>query len=420
MGIIKIYKPLTSMRMGKMVFLLCWLSYFTTYIGRLNYSAAMAGMIESGEFSRAALGYVGTAFFMMYGAGQFISGFMGDRLSPFIMLGAGIFASAAMNLGMAYCSSVAGLCLIWGLNGLAQSVIWSPIMRIFSQVMPESLRYKSCIHINTTMAAGTISAYGISAFLLGLGHWKTVFVAAFWILFLMGCVWTAFFYRKRREFETVKIEEVQGKDRCRGFSFRWFCVTGLLILLIPSAVHGMLKDGITGWLPALLVEDFGLQAGQSMQAVMILPALNLAGTYMACYLNQTICRNEVKTAAVLFGFSGLIFSALPLLETKPLGLVAGVGLATTAMVGVNTMLISILPLRFGGEGKASTVTGIFNSAAYIGCSLSMVLFGVLAETGGFAVLNMVWLLLALLATGCCVMYLCKKRGKRRPETAVKT
>lgn len=65
------------------LFLLCWFAYFSAYLGRLNYSVALAGMVESDLFTKSDAGLIGMAYFLMYGFGQIISGFLGDRVSPF-------------------------------------------------------------------------------------------------------------------------------------------------------------------------------------------------------------------------------------------------------------------------------------------------------------------------------------------------
>ena len=40
-------------------FWICWLTYFCTYLGRLNFSASMAEIISAEGFSKSALGMVG-------------------------------------------------------------------------------------------------------------------------------------------------------------------------------------------------------------------------------------------------------------------------------------------------------------------------------------------------------------------------
>lgn len=412
----KIYKPLTDLKMGKMIFLLCWVAYFSTYIGRLNYSAAMAGMAADGFLTTLQLGYIGTAFFVMYGIGQLINGLAGDRVAPFKMLAAGLLVSSIMNLLMALCNGSFTMCLIWGLNGFAQSMIWSPIMRIFSQLLPESQRYKACIHINTTMAAGTFSAYGISALLLKYGSWKQVFLFAFLILLTVCIVWSFYFYKHRNLIQMEAVspvqEAIQGGNaapRTPDSLLKVFLTAGLVLILVPCIVHGMLKDGIANWFPTFLVKNFKLPADVSVVFTMLLPILNLTGTYLANAVNKLLKGNEVKTAKCLFAVSVLLFGAMLLCQKLLIPSVLLTAGATTLMVGVNTMLISILPLRFGSIGKASSITGILNSATYAGCSISMLLFGILSEKGGWGLLTLTWLILAVTAFVFCLLHLKRRK-----------
>ena len=54
---------------------LCFLVYLSTYLGRLNYSASITAILHEGDFTKSQTGVIGTAFFLAYGIGQFISGF---------------------------------------------------------------------------------------------------------------------------------------------------------------------------------------------------------------------------------------------------------------------------------------------------------------------------------------------------------
>ena len=50
-------------------FWICWLTYFCTYLGRLNFSASMAEIISAEGFSKSALGMVSVRKFFLLPAG---------------------------------------------------------------------------------------------------------------------------------------------------------------------------------------------------------------------------------------------------------------------------------------------------------------------------------------------------------------
>ena len=104
-----VYARLPDLRQGAALFLLCWAAY-AAYVGRYNYSAVMGAMTAEGVLSLQAAGAVSTGYFLCYAAGQVLSGFACQRLSPYGMIGAGLALSGLCNLGMAALSLAVTLC----------------------------------------------------------------------------------------------------------------------------------------------------------------------------------------------------------------------------------------------------------------------------------------------------------------------
>ena len=80
------------------LFLLCWAAYFSTYLCRLNYSAVMPELSGGNVFSSAQIASVSSVFFICYGAGQLLSGILGDRLDTRRMIFGGLFISSLSNI----------------------------------------------------------------------------------------------------------------------------------------------------------------------------------------------------------------------------------------------------------------------------------------------------------------------------------
>ena len=66
------------------------------------------------------------------------------------------------------------------------------------------------------------------------------------------------------------------------------------------------------------------------------------------------------------------------------------------LMGVNTLLLTFLPLRFSIYGRASGVAGLFNFCAYLGAGCSGVISGWLADLGGWNTTVLLWLALCVL------------------------
>ena len=105
---------ITGLRRQHLFFALCWTAYFSTYIGRLNFTASLAAISAAAGFSQSELGLVSSGFFVGYGIFQLVWGFAGDRLDPVRMVFSGVLCSGLLNLAMA-CASSPGLTSLYNL-----------------------------------------------------------------------------------------------------------------------------------------------------------------------------------------------------------------------------------------------------------------------------------------------------------------
>ncbi len=113
---------------GRQLVWLCCAVYFISYLARLNFSAAMAEMIRVEVLTKTGAGLVGTALFVAYGAGQLVSGCLGDRMKPEILILAGLALTAASNVCMPFLRALPFFLVVWGINGFAQALLWPPMV----------------------------------------------------------------------------------------------------------------------------------------------------------------------------------------------------------------------------------------------------------------------------------------------------
>lgn len=179
--------------------------------------------------------------------------------------------------------------------------------------------------------------------------------------------------------------------------------SGMIIFIIAVIMMGILKDGVTTWTPSYISETFNLGSVLSILTTTLLPVINLTGVYAASFLNSKVFKDELLTAASLFvvtvvallllillGDLNVIFSAMMLAVT------------TSAMLGINTMIIGVLPLYFARANKVSTITGILNATAYIGSAVSTYGIGALSEYAGWGITIGAWCAICIVGAFTCV------------------
>ena len=64
------------------IFFLFYFGYMAIYIARLNLSMASPAMLQDGILTEVQLGFIGSAFSVVYSCGRLFNGILGDRLAP--------------------------------------------------------------------------------------------------------------------------------------------------------------------------------------------------------------------------------------------------------------------------------------------------------------------------------------------------
>ena len=390
---------LDDVKKSRLIVIAMWIIYGSAYFGRTCYSAAIASIVSSGLYTKSAIGLVGTAFFICYGVGQIVSGIAGDKVNPFAMVLLGAIGSSACCFSMAFAKSVALMAVIWGLNGIFQSMLWAPLLRIYSQTINSKLREKAILNIALSLPVGTVCAYLCSTLIIKYSSWNNVFIcggAVISVAFLLG-LFSVFVCKKSMTRVSVKIDKTD-KNTNSGF-VPLVISSGLLTIIIPSFLHGMMRDGITNWVPTMITEEYGVLPSFSVFLTVVLPIFNAFGAYIITPLYKKLGCNEMKTAGIC-----AICSLVPMMLLLFIGKIPVIvsiillALTTMSMYCLNYLIISRVPVRFAKSGHTSSVTGILNSFAYIGCAVSSYGFGAVSQKAGWNAVIVIWIASAILTS----------------------
>ncbi|MBR5236869.1 MAG: MFS transporter [Clostridia bacterium] len=400
-------QELRSEKTGKILYLTCWLAYMLSYVGRMNYSAALICMIEDGVFNKAESGMIGTMFFIFCGAGQLVMSLLVSRMSSWKMLGIGLFGSALCNAMMYFGSSYYAVMLIfWGLNGVMNAMIWPPIFHIISYTLPRSQRQKACLTISIGAPAGSIVAYLVSTVIMENLHYMAVFIVPAFMLLAIGLLWVVVsIYTKRvlkkeaamlPDEKVVPVEEVTQKGAPTEDGYQMHLIPLLLasgvVFLIPAIlIQGMLATGIATWVPAMITEVYKVSPTVSLLLTILITLTNLMGIYLGTYLSEKVFHDEVKAMAVQFAIAVLPIAVLYFIGVLPVLLcIVLLCIATTLMVGVNQLGVTLVPMRLAPFGQAVACMGFLNTLSYVGTAIANYGFGALAESFGWNVTILFW------------------------------
>lgn len=372
------------------------LTYMVSYISRINYGAVLSEMEAATQMQKTLLSVAVTGSFITYGVGQVVTGICGDWFSPKKLIAFGFVLTALMNGIIPLCRTPMQMMLVWSVNGFAQAFMWPPMVKMMTALLSDDDYKKVTTRVIWGSSAGTIVVYLLSPALIWLGGWKAVFVFAALCAAVMLLVWL----KKAPEVTVVSKKQLQEQPKVKFNLFR----PAMLLIMLMVICQGMLRDGVTTWMPSYITDNYNLGSQISILTGVVLPLFSILCTQLGTRLYRKKLQNPLSCAALLFGVGVLASLVLVALgNISPVVSVLGMATLTGAMHGVNLMLICMLPAYFQKTGKVSTVSGVLNACTYIGSALSTYMIAYLVEKFGWQLNLQLWLVVTGVGTLVCLL-----------------
>ena len=248
--------------------------------------------------------------------------------------------------------------VVWCFNGFAQSFLWPPL----------------------------VSFWG----------WRTVFFFSAICGIIMILVWNR--YCEDAPVISIENASIQGSSQKNSFLSPL-----LLCIMLTIVLQGMLRDGVTTWMPSYISETYHLSHAAAILTGVLLPLFGLLCIQSASTLYIRKFSNPLSCAGVFF-FTGTL-SSLALFCSTGKNAAFSVffsALLTGCMHGVNLIQVCMIPPFFKKQGNVSTVSGVLNSCTYIGSATSTYGIAVLSDRIGWSSTLLIWVLLTFAGTLICI------------------
>ncbi|AZN38979.1 MFS transporter [Paenibacillus albus] len=376
--------------------LMCCLVYGTSYLTRYNFMAAVSAIADSLEVSHQLAGLAVIGSFIAYGIGQPIFGVLGDRFQPRVLIFSGLLLTALCNALISVISDIVALIVIWFINGIFQSMLWPPLVRIMSQHLTREQYRKTSVGVTTASSIGTIAVYLLVPLSIMVSSWRLSFVVPALIGVLVAFIWL-FGTREYGDAARIGEQEIGGQQGNSKVTNMPIGDKGLRTLIMASGIgpillvvvfQGALRDGITTWMPSYIQDVYHIQTSISILTTIILPVFSILSVYIAAHVQRYVA-NEIKTTVYLWMIVVAATVALEMLfASNAIGSVLLMAILMGCVHGINLMLISHVPTHFANYRKVSTVSGLVNACAYLGSAVSIYGISVLTEwsSWGFTIL----------------------------------
>ena len=384
------------MKRKNTIFFVCFFAYVSIYIARTNLSVAAPELKSLGILTTEQVGFLGSAFSVIYACGRLLSGWIGDRVKPVILVCIGLCLCSIGNLFCATLPGFAAIVVLWSINALAQSLLWGPILRILSEIFPADVAKRRASYMGSAVAVGNIAGILLTGTVIT--QWGVTW--AFLMPGLITAVLAGMVLIFTVRIEPKAVKPVSG-SKSKGFGH------DLWIMLVPALIHGIMKDNISLWMTAFAVDRFGLNLETSTYYILLIPALGFLGRILAPSLLRPCKGSEhlLIIFSLLASFAGTgLLTCLPLPGWVAICLLSFVYMAVSV---INACLLAFFPIHYTATNQVASVSGILDFATYLGTGLSAMIYGTMIVSFGYESMFFTWCVFSALGAGILYYYYLK-------------
>jgi len=282
------------------IFAATWLCYVGLYFCRKPFSIAKKDLGDALGFSPAALALIYGTYLVAYAAGQFLTGAIGPRLGPRVVLLAGMAVSIGTAVGMGLVDRLEWFVALMLLNGLAQATGWPNCVGTMAAWTPPGRRGTVMGLWATNFQAGGILANALAAWSLAhLGFRGSFFTGAAALALVAVFFW---FHQANRPEDKgfPPVEEAKAATPGAASSGgRWDGRTWALVLLIGGAYFGMkfIRYALWSWAPFVLQKSFGLEGDQAGYVSTIFDVCGVLGVVALGRMSDRLFHGRHATAS---------------------------------------------------------------------------------------------------------------------------
>lgn len=373
------------------VFAGCFIVYAGAYIARLNLAAALPSVMAAFSLTEAQAGLIQTLFALVYAAGQLINGAIVDRISAKRYIIIGLIGSVVFNALFGLATAYWHLLVLWALNGAAQSMLWTPIVKLLAGWFTDEQRKKVSMWVGFTIIGGHLVSWAIAGYMAQLVSWRFSFIIPAAVLLCFVAVAVLLL---RDPPDAPLITAARG-DRSvpRAMPVKTMVFdTGLWLVLICCATGGFVRDGVMTWGPTILTSLPSGGSTLSATAIsLIIPVLNFFGVLAGQYSLRKSAGNTRLIIGIMMGISTLVSLLLVIFTNGTLlSYALLLGACCALMYGVNPLETVVLPMDYARFGRVGLAAGMIDSFVYLGAALVSVSAGYLKDTFGLHAVFVSW------------------------------
>ncbi|MBQ9756534.1 MAG: MFS transporter [Clostridia bacterium] len=358
----------------KFLLFMCWLVYSSSYLGKVNFSASKLSLMTHFAVNEAEIGLVGTFFFFAYGIFMVINGVFCKKYNIKYVIFTALVVSSVINLSIPFIpkSAFGVIKFLWMINGAVLSMLWPTLIRLLSETLPKDKMPTASKVMGTTVATGTLLIYGLSALFAEIKAFQFSFFVPAIIVPTVAVLWLLFYKRFTDiDSEDEPLPLTETTDKKAKTKLPSGILTVIVCFALFAVVTNLVKDGMTGWVPKILKDSYGLPDSVSILMTLALPLMGIIANFFTVWIAGKM-KNLVLLDGIFFVVGGVMVLGITLLLSTNLVVLTFIMMMVVSLIasGSNNIITSIFPLSMKGKGNSGLIAGVLNGFCYLGSTIS--------------------------------------------------
>lgn len=375
-------KKISSAKIAFLIGIVCIGTYVVNYYLRNMLSVTTPELLESSRYTADGVALLSSVYMIFYAGGQLVNGFLGDMLSPKLMILGGIGLGGASMIVFPFLPFQALRVICFALLGFGLSMVRGPLMKIISENTEAKHARLICVFFSFASFAGPLIA---SLFVMAFSA-KYAFIAS-------GCVAVAMVL-----FAVLVLSVMQKKDlvafhpiKPRGLSSITdvFKIEGFAFYMVIACLVEISAASVSFWIPTYLSGHLGFDKTTANLVFSTISICRACMPFISLMIFNATGERPLPIMRVGFSLSAGFFLVMQFVS-HPVANVVLMVLALMSMSGVSAMLWSIYIPGLGKTGRASSANGVLDCTGYVAAALANLLFGSLMTRVGWSVVLLVW------------------------------
>lgn len=233
--------------------------------------------------SKAKVSLATTYYFLTYAAFQVVISAVAKKINIVKTLFVSTLLSVAISALIPLCNSLWQVYIIFGTNGILQSITWPGCFYVIGNYLPKKMHSKGNIWLALGFAIAFVLDYALAAFFIKFFNWRY----AFWFFDSLYLISIIVFYMMVSKSSPINEGEAEKTRKATVLKLsRVNYISIYVVSCMGCFIFGIVYYGILNWVTAFFHETFKISSASSALISIIIPVAATAGPVLTTVLSE--------------------------------------------------------------------------------------------------------------------------------------